>query len=80
MGSVPTVQSRMVVRGEPPRPDLRGFGCQDCVRTGQASVKSGFVGPGGPQDRLVIEDLVAVVVGLALLAYLGYALARPNRF
>jgi len=28
----------------------------------------------------VIEDLVAIVIGLALLVYLGYALARPERF
>jgi len=28
----------------------------------------------------VIEDLLAVVIGLALLVYLGYALARPDRF
>ncbi|MBN9105664.1 MAG: K(+)-transporting ATPase subunit F [Propionibacteriaceae bacterium] len=28
----------------------------------------------------MIEDLVAIVIGLALLVYLGYALARPERF
>lgn len=28
----------------------------------------------------VIEDLIAVLIGLALLGYLGYALARPDRF
>ncbi|MCA0294677.1 MAG: K(+)-transporting ATPase subunit F [Actinobacteria bacterium] len=32
------------------------------------------------QDRGVIEDLVAAVIGLALLVYLAYALARPERF
>jgi K+-transporting ATPase KdpF subunit len=29
---------------------------------------------------LVIEDIVAAVVGLALVVYLFYALARPERF
>jgi len=28
----------------------------------------------------VIEDIVAAVIGLGLLVYLGYALARPERF
>ena len=28
----------------------------------------------------VIEDIVAAVVGLALVIYLAYALARPERF
>jgi len=28
----------------------------------------------------VIEDVVAALIGLALLVYLGYALARPERF
>lgn len=28
----------------------------------------------------VIEDVVTALVGLALLVYLGYALARPERF
>jgi K+-transporting ATPase KdpF subunit len=31
-------------------------------------------------DGNVIEDLLAVVTGLALLVYLAYALARPERF
>jgi K+-transporting ATPase KdpF subunit len=29
---------------------------------------------------IVIEDIVAAVVGLALVIYLAYALARPERF
>ncbi|MGV8908103.1 MAG: K(+)-transporting ATPase subunit F [Propionicimonas sp.] len=28
----------------------------------------------------MIEDLLAAVIGLALLVYLAYALARPERF
>lgn len=28
----------------------------------------------------VIEDIVAAVIGLALVVYLAYALARPERF
>ena len=36
---------------------------------------------GRPRSRIVIvEDLVALVIGIALLAYLAYALARPERF
>lgn len=29
---------------------------------------------------LVIEDLLAALIGLALIVYLAYALARPERF
>jgi K+-transporting ATPase KdpF subunit len=29
---------------------------------------------------LVIEDIVAAVIGLALVIYLAYALVRPERF
>jgi K+-transporting ATPase KdpF subunit len=32
------------------------------------------------QDRSVIEDLLAALLGLALLIYLAYALANPERF
>lgn len=32
------------------------------------------------QARLVVEDIVALLIGIALLAYLLYALARPERF
>jgi K+-transporting ATPase KdpF subunit len=32
------------------------------------------------QDEAVIEDLVAALIGLALIVYLAYALARPERF
>ncbi|MBI4901210.1 MAG: K(+)-transporting ATPase subunit F [Actinobacteria bacterium] len=28
----------------------------------------------------MIEDIVAAVIGLALVVYLAYALARPERF
>lgn len=30
--------------------------------------------------NLVIENLVAALIGLALIVYLAYALARPERF
>lgn len=33
-----------------------------------------------PRMVSVIEDIVAAVVGLALVIYLAYALARPERF
>ena len=36
--------------------------------------------PARPRVVLVIEDIVAAVVGLALVIYLAYALARPERF
>jgi K+-transporting ATPase KdpF subunit len=29
---------------------------------------------------LVIEDIIAGVIGLALVVYLAYALVRPERF
>jgi K+-transporting ATPase KdpF subunit len=32
------------------------------------------------KDGPVIEDLVAAVIGIALLVYLAYALAHPERF
>ena len=49
-------------------------------RAGQASVNPRPRASAALHDRIVIEDLVAAVIGLALLAYLGYALARPDRF
>lgn len=36
--------------------------------------------PEWANDGLVIENFVAAFVGLGLLIYLGYALARPDRF
>lgn len=36
--------------------------------------------PGRHRMALVIEDIVAAVIGLALVVYLAYALARPERF
>jgi len=35
---------------------------------------------GAPNDGPVIEDLLAALIGLALIVYLAYALARPERF
>jgi K+-transporting ATPase KdpF subunit len=49
-------------------------------RAGQASVNPRPWARAASEDRIVIENLVAVVIGLALLVYLGYALARPDRF
>jgi len=53
---------------------------QGFVKIGQEAVSAAL--PGGPrvEDRLVIEDLVAAVVGVALLIYLAVALAHPERF
>ena len=55
-------------------------GRQDRVNGCQGGVKEGL-----PADRksltgTVIENLVAAILGIALLGYLVYALIRPERF
>lgn len=63
-----------------PGPDTIGSSCQD-------RVKGRHEGVNGPRsvvlrslDGDVIENLVAAFLGLALLAYLVYALVRPEKF
>ncbi|MFT4226623.1 potassium-transporting ATPase subunit F [Micropruina sp.] len=58
----------------------RGITHQGSVKTRQSSVNTALGQPGRAQDRDVIEDLVAALLGLALLIYLGFALAHPERF
>jgi K+-transporting ATPase KdpF subunit len=48
-------------------------GCQGGVNEGQLADRKSLTGT-------VIEDLVAAVIGIALLGYLVYALVRPERF
>ena len=59
---------------------LRHWFRQGIVKIGQEAVSHPRSGQPERHDRYVIEDLLAAVIGLALLAYLGYALARPERF
>jgi K+-transporting ATPase KdpF subunit len=53
---------------------------QGIVKIGQDRVRCCPLHRGPTQDRIVIEDLLAALIGLALLVYLAYALARPERF
>ena len=48
-------------------------GCQGGVNEGQLADRKSLTGT-------VIENLVAAVIGIALLGYLVYALIRPERF
>lgn len=48
-------------------------GCQVSVNEGQLVYRKSLTGS-------VIENLVAAVIGIALLGYLVYALVRPERF
>jgi K+-transporting ATPase KdpF subunit len=53
---------------------------QDRVNGRQYAIKGHLRGPRTACTGSVIENLVAGVLGLALLAYLVYALVRPDRF
>jgi K+-transporting ATPase KdpF subunit len=53
---------------------------QGIVKIGQDVIRPGRSPLQQTQDRDVIEDLLAALIGLALLIYLAYALARPERF
>lgn len=65
--------------GDRPR-TRRGSGRQDRVNARQQAVNAASGGRGRPLTGSVIENLVAGIVGTALLAYLVYALVRPERF
>ncbi|GAA2738683.1 hypothetical protein GCM10009867_31140 [Pedococcus aerophilus] len=57
-----------------------GFPRQDRVNASQGAVNgAGRRRPESLTDS-VIENLVAALLGVALLAYLVYALVRPERF
>jgi K+-transporting ATPase KdpF subunit len=54
---------------------------QDCVKARKGDVwDTSAPGPRRPTMTLVIENLVAAVIGLALVVYLAYALVHPERF
>ncbi|MFT4296378.1 MAG: potassium-transporting ATPase subunit F [Micropruina sp.] len=59
---------------------MKDAGRQGSVKTRQGSINTAIGGLGRAHDREVIEDLVAAVIGLALIVYLGFALAHPERF
>ncbi len=56
----------------PARQD-RVNGCQGGVKEGPRDHRKSLTGT-------VIENLVAAILGIALLGYLVYALIRPERF
>lgn len=53
---------------------------QERVNARQHPVKAGCPTASRPLTGAVIENLVAALVGTALVAYLVYALVRPDRF
>lgn len=53
---------------------------QGCVNARQSGVKTGCTAAHRPLTGWVIENLVAGILGTALLAYQIYALVRPERF
>lgn len=56
------------------------FRHQDHVKIRQVAVTARSRSPAWRFYRNVLEDVVAAIVGVALLAYLFYALLRPERF
>ncbi|MBP8919547.1 MAG: potassium-transporting ATPase subunit F [Micropruina sp.] len=60
-------------------PEPRGFR-RPGIRTSSRPIRNAGCGAREVQDRCVLEDLLAALLGLALLVYLGYALVRPERF
>jgi K+-transporting ATPase KdpF subunit len=61
-------------------PSQRGMPDQEFVKIGQDGISCGVAARHAANDHIVIEDLLAALIGLALLIYLAYALARPERF
>jgi K+-transporting ATPase KdpF subunit len=57
-----------------------GFRRQDRVNASQGDVNAAGPVPRESLTGTVIENLVAALLGVALLAYLVYALVRPERF
>jgi K+-transporting ATPase KdpF subunit len=53
---------------------------QDRVNARQGAVNAGWRGEAESFTENVIENLIAAVLGIALLGYLVYALVRPERF
>ncbi|GAA4733080.1 hypothetical protein GCM10025782_35540 [Pedococcus ginsenosidimutans] len=53
---------------------------QERVNARQHAVKAAHPAAHRPLTGVVIENLVAALVGTALVAYLVYALVRPDRF
>ena len=67
-------------RRRPPRADRFSTGAsQGTVKIHHDGISRTIQAPGDRKIGSVIEDVVAALVGLSLLFYLGYALARPER-
>ncbi len=61
-------------------PTTLGTRHQDRVKASQGVVNGGGSGSWEALTGIVIENCVAALLGVALLAYLVYALVRPERF
>lgn len=59
---------------------IRTHPCQGRVKPCQGGVKERLVRVRRSLTDAVIENLIAAVIGVILLAYLGYALVRPDDF
>lgn len=59
-----------------PRSHIR----QERVRACQGPVKGAFTASEESLTSGVIENLIGAIVGIAVLAYLVYALIRPDKF
>ncbi|MEO7269922.1 MAG: potassium-transporting ATPase subunit F [Knoellia sp.] len=53
---------------------------QERVRTCQGAVKGGSARVAESLTAEVIENLIGAIAGIAVLAYLVYALIRPDKF
>lgn len=53
---------------------------QERVKARQPGVNTAHISPAGSLTGGVIENVVALVLGVALVGYLVYALLRPEKF
>lgn len=57
-----------------------GTGRQERIKTRQTTVNAGSAARVRVLTESVTENLIAAVIAIALIAYLVYALARPDKF
>jgi K+-transporting ATPase KdpF subunit len=55
-------------------------GRQERVKTCQGNVNTGSTAPDRVLNLRVIENVIGGIIAIGLVAYLVYALARPDRF
>lgn len=75
-GSRASASANDAGRASAPRPCVR----QGRVKTSQGGIRDPVRADRGVFREGMLEDLIAAVVGLALVVYLLYALVRPDRF